>query len=156
MAIQAETEKTRNIFLNLSLIIFGISLICPTYCTNVKCSEFGSGTVDLLLGWFAALFLGGTYLAWFANPFFVIAILTNKKFTKLSLVLSLIAFIIALTFLRGGKVLLNEAGHEGYITKFQIGYWFWLASMFLLIIGTSVTIVRRNRATKLLLTPHKK
>ncbi len=112
--------------------------------------------VDLLLGWFGALFLGGTYLAWFANPLFVIAILTNKKFTKLSLVLSLIAFIIALTFLRGGKVLLNEAGHEGYITKFQIGYWFWLASMFLLIIGTSVAIVRRNRATKLLLTPHKK
>lgn len=121
----------------------GISLLCPTYCTNVSCSGPLSGLADLLSGWFAALFMGSTYSAWFANPFFITAILLNKKEPLVSLIFSVIAISIAFTFLKGGTVLLNEAGHKGYITKLQAGYWLWVSSMVIMIIAALVPIIQQ-------------
>lgn len=141
--MQTKIEKIRKIIWLISLIIMGVSLLCPTYCTNAKCSEPGSGLIDLLFGWFAAFFLGSTYFAWFANPFLIVAVFTNKKVPVLSLIFSVIALSIALTFLKGGKVLLNEAGHEGYITKLQIGYWLWISSMVIMIAASFVPIIKK-------------
>ena len=139
----AKTEKIRKTIWIISLITLGVSLLCPTYCTNVSCSGPLSGLADLLFGWFAALFMGSTYSAWFANPFFITAIFTNKKVPVLSLIFSVIALSIALTFLKGGTVLLNEAGHEGYITKLHVGYWLWVSSMVIMIIAALVPIILR-------------
>ncbi|WP_294671315.1 hypothetical protein [uncultured Fluviicola sp.] len=138
-----KTEKIRKTIWVISLIILGISLLCPTYCTNVSCSGPLSGLADLLFGWFAALFMGSTYSAWFANPFFITAIFTNKKVPVLSLIFSVIALFIALTFLKGGTVWLNEAGHKGYITKLQSGYWLWVSSMVIMVIAALVPIIQR-------------
>lgn len=140
-----KTEKIRNAIWTTSLIILGISLASPTYCTNVKCSESFSGLIDLLFGWFAALFMGSTYAAWFANPFFITAIFINKKAPVLSLIFSVIALSIACTFLKGGTVWLNEAGHKGYITKLHIGYWLWISSMVIMAIAALIPIIKRSQ-----------
>lgn len=140
-----KTEKNRKTIWLTSLIVFGLSLFSPTYCTNVKCSEPLSGFLDLLFGWFAALFMGSTYFAWFANPFFITAIFTNKKSPVLSLIFSIIAFAIGLTFLKGGQVLLNEAGHKGYITKLHIGYWLWITSMAVMIVASLLPIIKNKK-----------
>ncbi len=142
----AKPEKTRKIIWRISLIILGISLVCPTYCTNVQCSGPLSGLTDLLFGWFGALFMGNTYAAWFANPFFIAAIFTNKKDPLFSLIFSVVALFIAFTFLDGGTVLLNEAGHKGYITKLEAGYWLWVSSMVIMIFAALVPIVHRVNA----------
>ncbi len=146
--MQENTEKIRKIIWFTSLIILGISLFCPTYCTNRNCSALGSGLMDLLFGWFGALFLGSAYFAWFANPFFITAIFINKKAPVLSLIFSTVGFVIALTFLKGGIVYLNEAGHKGYITQLQAGYWLWIGSMVTLIVASIVSVVQKYRKNK--------
>lgn len=143
--MRSTSEKIRKTIWIISLSILGISLLCPTYCTNVQCSPLGSGLTDLLFGWAGAIFVGNPYYAWFANPFFITAIFTNRKVPVLSLIFSVLAVVIALTFLKGGPVLLNEAGHMGYITKLQIGYWLWLASMVVLVAASVVAIMLRAR-----------
>jgi hypothetical protein len=103
--------------------------------------------MDFLFGWFGALFLGDTYFAWFANPFFITAIFVNRKSPVWSLILSVIALSIALSFIKGGTVLLNEAGHEGYITKLQLGYWLWISSLILMLVSSivgTILIVKRK------------
>lgn len=140
---QEKTEKNRKRVWITSLILLGISLLCPTYCTNVKCSEPFSGFFDLLFGWFAALFMGSTYFAWFANPFFITAIFTNKKTPILSFIFSIVGLSIALTFLKGGTVWLNEAGHKGYITNLHIGYLMWISSIATMIIAAIIPIIQQ-------------
>jgi hypothetical protein len=136
------SEKIRKTLWIISLIIFGASLFCPTYCTNASCSDFGGGFIDLCFGWYGALFLGNTYAVWFANPFFLTAIFSSHKYPIFSFVFSIIALLIALTFLKGGTVLLNEAGHKGYITELQLGYWLWLISMILLVLSLIAPIIQ--------------
>ena len=121
-------------------MLFGLSLLSPTYCTNVHCSGFGSGMMDLCLGWLGAIFYGGVYIAWYANLFIIIALILKKHAPIISLLLTLAAIIIGLTFLNGGEVLLNEAGHTGYITKIQFGYWLWMSGMFIQLIYLTLKI----------------
>ena len=137
MSLQ-EQERLRKIRWAIwltSIILFVISLACPTYCTNGSCDGLGGGLWDLMFGWLGTFFGGSVYLAWLGNPFFFIAIFSNKNSPGLSLVMSIFALIAGLSFLRGGEVLLNEAGHTAYITDYQIGYWLWLTSFLLMVIA---------------------
>ncbi|PHR42444.1 MAG: hypothetical protein COA32_17495 [Fluviicola sp.] len=134
-------EIFRKIFWYLSMLSFLVALYCPTYCTNVECSGPASGLSDFLFGWLGALFFGGVYCVWFANPFYITAIFTNKKVPILALIFSIIGLFAALTFLNGGTVVLNEAGHTAYITKFQIGYWLWMSSMGLMTISSIFSVL---------------
>lgn len=143
--MERTTEKTRKIIWVASLIMFGAALFCPTFSTNAGDSHIGGGLVNLGLGWMGAIFAGGTYVAWFANPVFFIAIFTNKSAPILSFFLSIMALAIAYKMLNGGTVLLNEAGHKGYITKLDIGYWLWTSSMILMIIASSLPIIEQIR-----------
>lgn len=142
-----KNQKLRKMLWMCSWIILAVSLACPTYCTTAHCSGPMSGFIDLLFGWFGALFLGKTYAAWFANPFLITAIFTNKKAPVLSLIFSVIALPIALTFLQKGEVLLNEAGHKGYVTELQIGYWLWLSSMIMTMAAAIVSVVQKKNKT---------
>lgn len=128
----------------VSLVLFGTALLLPTHCTNVECSGLGSGFGLLLLGWFAALG-GGVSFAWFANPLYFIALRYSKKEPVVSIGFALIAIFIAQTFLDGGELLLNEAGHKAYITKIQIGYWFWLGSMIAILFASGFEIIERRK-----------
>lgn len=138
------TKKTleilRKSFWFLSLLSFLVALYSPTYCTDAKCSDIGSGLVDFLFGWLGALFYGGIYVVWFANPFYITAIFTNKKAPIVALVFSILGLFASLTFINGGEVMLNEAGHTAHITKLQIGYWFWMSSMGLMLISSVFSI----------------
>lgn len=127
-----------------SILLFVISLAFPTYCTTSSCDGVGGGLVDLSFGWMGALFGGGAYLVWFANPFFIIAIFNNKNSPVTSVVLSGFALLIGLFFLRGGEVLLNEAGHTTYITGFQTGYWIWLSSFLLMLVASILSTRTSN------------
>lgn len=134
-------EKIRTFFWIMSLVLFGFALFFPTYCTSVDCAEFGSSMVAFLFGWLGAIFIGSTYIAWFANLFFFASIFTNKKVPVLSLIFSIIAISFSLTLLKGGKILLNEAGHEAYITKLLLGYWLWLSSNISCFITALISVI---------------
>lgn len=112
-----------------SLVLFIAALILPTHCTNVECSGFGAGLEAFAMGWLLALFKGSAATAWFANPFYFLAFFTARKEPVVAIVGAGIALFIARTFLDGGELLLNEAGHTAYITSIEIGFWVWLGSM---------------------------
>jgi len=90
------------------------------------------------------MFYGGAYLTWFANPFYLISLLTNKLNPWINLIMAIFAFIVALSFTRGGTILLNEDGDKGQITELEIGYWLWLLSMLLIIFSSLASFKAKN------------
>lgn len=110
------------------VILFAVSLGLPTYANSGWPTSLDNGLVSLIFGFFYFP-SGGIYLTWLANPCMILVFCFNYKKPKNSFYLSIVAFIIALNFLRGGAIDVNEAGHKVYITGFGLGYWFWLSSM---------------------------
>lgn len=140
-------EKMRSRIWYASLFVYCGSMFSPTYCTNVGCPKMVllDGLWTTVFGWLGAFFIGGIYLVWIANPLFIIGLIVNKKSPTWSLILSLAALAISLIFLGGGKILLNEAGHYGYITKLHIGYWLWVLSMSLLVSASIISIIKNKQ-----------
>ncbi len=132
----------------ISMIFFGVALFLPTHCTNVQCNGLGGGFGALVSGWMLAFFYGGAAFAWFANPIYIAAFCIAGKVPLVSIGLTAIAILIALTFLNGGELLLNEAGNTGYVTQIGIGYWFWLGSMVGLLFYSIVNLVAKIKAKK--------
>jgi len=110
-----------------SLILLGISLFFPAY--SIPHDYFGAMGITCFVFGFFGLILGGIYLTWLANAFLITAIFTNKKYPLLSAIMGGVGLIIALTFLRGGVVLLNSAGHKSYIYGIGPAYWLWILSI---------------------------
>ena len=83
--------------------------------------------------------LGGgilEWIIWFANPLCLIAIfyiiVDNQKASKISFA----ALVIALSFSLWKNILISESGRTGKIQSFEIGYYFWVLSIFSLSVGT--------------------
>ena len=111
------------ILLAISILLYIISLTQVAFCTD-RCRD---AFEVVLLGWLAALF-GGAALTWIANPILWGSWLIFKKQPKDSLIASIVAFIISLSFLGCDRIIEDEAGHKNPILSYQLGYWFWLAS----------------------------
>lgn len=132
----------------VSLALYGLALLSPTYCTSDGCGGFGSGLGLLLIGWLGALG-GGIALTWWANPFYIVAISTTKKAPMVSAIFASIGIAIACCFLNGGELLLNEGGQKVYITKIQIGYWFWVGSMVVILFASIFEVVERRKTERI-------
>ena len=126
---------SKKIFIS-SVIILMISLAMPTYCTGADdCGGFGSGFLAFFFG-IVGVLVGGAYLCWFANPFLVLSWFFIKRKPLLAVLFSAMAISIGLFFMTYDEIIINEAGHSGTITGYGIGYWFWLASMAVVFIGS--------------------
>lgn len=130
-----------------SWVVFCVSLLLPTHCTNMSCSGFGGGAQALFLGWFMALFKGAAF-AWLANPVYFFALYWNKKEPLISLIFVLFALWLGTDFLKGGEFIMTEAGHSAYVTKILIGYWVWMLGMSLLAAAAIAELVERRRKKK--------
>jgi len=104
----------------------------------------------LLLGWLA-LFGGLGAIGWLANPFAIIAVVKiayGKVVTARWC--AVLSFVFAATSLYATNVF-YLVGDEGGVCRTSaisplIGYWLWLGSTVMLLIGTVLT---RNTSTKL-------
>jgi hypothetical protein len=139
-----ELKNEKNIkiaFFFISILLYIISLNLPAYSTD------GGTTTDglnaLIFGWMG-LIIGSGYLSWFANPLYFAALLTNSKFTKLSLILNIFALLFAIGFMGTSKIIINAAGKEGYITKLHSGFWFWMFSIIVLLFFQIFRILNNN------------
>jgi hypothetical protein len=121
----------RNAILLFSIGLFVISLTQPCYCTETSCGYSAFVLITGALGFI----LSGAALVWLANPFLLVSWFYIRRAPKLSLRFSLIAFSIALSFLFFKQVMLNEAGDYGKIINYQLGYWLWLSSSFIMLLG---------------------
>ena len=114
-------------------LIYLSSLTMECYLVDGIPSIGSFGLIAFLLGWLNFDLIG---LIWLANPLFLISLLffffSKKK--KSALIFSIVATILAISFLGIDEIYKNEAGHTGQITEYLLGYWLWLLAIFIMLI----------------------
>ena len=98
--------------------------------------------MSFLLGW-AAMFSGAGF-AWIANPILFISWFTLKKNLKTSMFSSVFATLISLSFLLFDSIIDNEGGGRHQIKSYELGYWAWVASSIVMLLGTFILMLRYN------------
>jgi hypothetical protein len=75
---------------------------------------------------------------WLANPLLLVSWIFFRKKPKASFILSGIAFILMLSFLLVDEIITNEAGTKSKVVSYELGYWFWVFSSFIMLIGNYI------------------
>ena len=128
--------RIRKIILFLSIILFVIALTQKGFCTTA--GQCAIGIVDLLVGWMGVFMLHPPAMVWLANPTLVAAWVFIKKNQRTSFILSVISLVIMLSFLLFDEIIVNESGASSKITAYGLGYWLWVLSAFIMVVGNTV------------------
>ena len=124
-------NQAKIVFVNLSILVFLVATFQECYVANGMETIGSFGFAALFFGWMNASL---SFMVWFANPFYFLSIIlikSNKKAAKITAATSL---LLALSFLILDKVVINEGGTVAKIEAYLLGYWLWVASIFLLFI----------------------
>ncbi len=113
----------------ISVLFFVASLMFPAFYLEPALQPQHSGGL-LMLGWLGPL--NGQF-SWFANCFYVLALLKAKK-QKKSLCFGVIALGIALSFLGHSTINLGEGPVGDRIVCYGWGYFLWVLSISSLVI----------------------
>ena len=127
--------------LGISISLMLLALTQEAYCTARGCVY----SLHVLAFGFFGIFIGADEaFGWFANPllFLAWAFIKNRKVT---LMLSLLSTLLALSFLMFDEVVVTEAGHKSAVIKYALGYWLWIGSHSIMLFG-NVLIVFKIRA----------
>lgn len=129
--MENKKQDALNFHVRLSPFLFILCLFFPSYYLGSS-HEAQYAFLILILGWFGLIF---GYVSWIANILYLIALMDYKNIDS-SLLLSIIALILALSFLRNDEIVLN-AGIPSYIsvTKYGVGYYLWIASISIFVLG---------------------
>lgn len=133
-------KKLKNFLLLTSILLFLFSLTQKCYCTTSTCSD---SIIVFILGW-AAIFTSGAGLVWFANPLLIFSWFMLKRNLKTSMFVSVFASLISLSFLLFETIIDNEGGGHNSIISYKSGYWTWVASSMVMMVGTFVLMFRHN------------
>ncbi len=89
----------------------------------------------LMTGWLGVL-VGVN--AWVANPTLLVAWLAmwSPNHKRYSIGASAIALLLALSFLQHESLVTDEAGNRSLITGYGIGYWLWIGSIAIALLGS--------------------
>ena len=137
---EIDDKKLKKYIFIASISLFIISLTQKCYCTTSEC---GDSIMAFLLGW-AALLSGGAGISWLANPLLFASWILLRKNLKLSMFLSVAAALLSLSFLLFDTVIANEAGQKHQIIAYKLGYWLWMGSNLVMLLGTFVLMLRHN------------
>jgi hypothetical protein len=145
MNTKTKTYDYKKIILIISILIFIVSLTQPSYYIDRKDYDAWSNSFLLLIfGWIGAMG-GGSGLIWLANPFILISWILSTKNIKTSIIFSIIASILSLSFLLFEMVISSEAPTYSIITEYKLGYWLWTTSMCFFTIGM-IFIYAKNKS----------
>jgi len=121
----------------ISIGLFTFSLSQECFCTGSNCGGSWSGLAILFSG-ALGFYLCPAGFTWLANPAILIAWTFIRKNPKRSLSASIIAFLLAISFLFFPNIVSDESGNMRQITAYHLGYWFWLASMLSVLSGNLI------------------
>jgi len=132
------------------LRIAGIVLAAVLFLSSLGFNTLilSQGDSSFLIG-FACLLFGFSYLAWFANPLFLVSIiLLSLNRSAIALATSTASVILAGTTFLIQKAPFNEAGHMANVVGYGLGFYLWLASMCVILLSSvlSATVEKANRA----------
>jgi hypothetical protein len=111
--------------------IAGIALAAVLFLSSLgfKTLLLSHGDSSFLLG-FVCLLFGFSYLAWFANPLFLVSIiLLSLNRSGMALATSTASVILAATTFLIQKAPFNETGHVANVVGYDPGFYLWIASM---------------------------
>lgn len=123
-------KKIKIVTLSLSISLLAIALTQKCYCTTGSC---GDSIAAFLFGLFG-VFVGGAALCWLANPLLILSWIFIKN-NKLSLIMSVLSTLIAISFLLFDEIIADEAGHYSRIIGYELGYWIWVSSNGIMLFG---------------------
>ena len=131
--------------ISISVLLFLVSLLLPAFYTR---DEGIPGWFALLLGWLDLLAIdqvGFGVLSWFANLFLPVAWLglALGKFRRVrigGLILVIVGLGFALCSLFLKQILISTGGDPTPIISMGIGFYVWLASFVVCIVGYIFTI----------------
>jgi hypothetical protein len=88
--------------------------------------------------------MGGAAITWPANPLLIVSWLTFKRRPRVALGCSILASGLAFSFLLFDKIIADEAGNYEVITGYAAGYWLWVASITVMLIGISYLLLNQH------------
>ena len=141
-----KTIKTIFLFFSVAVYIFSLTQYCYGYDNGAK----NDSVMILLTGWigvlmdFAAIiewffkyqiidFKFGACFTWIANPLLIISWITFYKKPKLSLLTSIFAAILSISFLFFKNILYDNEGHYRQISYVFSGYYLWVCSVIIIL-----------------------
>ena len=137
-------NKSKKIILTISIIIYIISLTQEGFCTNIA-GHCAKGFMYLLVGWLGVFMLHSPAMVWLANPILLFSWIRIKKKEKQSLIFSSISLITMLSFLLFDEIILNESGALSRITSYGLGYWLWVSSAFIMVLGNGFLFYKKKK-----------
>lgn len=127
-------KKNKLILVLISVLVFVISLFNECFKANgTECYGF----MALILGW---MNVSMSFVCWFANPLYLLAIIMLYVHRVAAVVISIMAFGLAISFHFINQVLVNEAGTITKIDSLSIGYWLWLLSIGIIIFASILNL----------------
>lgn len=128
------------IFTTVSLILFMISLLLSAYYTNKDHNGPVQGYLLLLIGWIGII---GGHFSWLANPSLLMTwtLMCFKPTLKFAIYFGSLSMALSLSFLFHEKCLVNSHEFVAKITGYGPGYYFWVASMAVALLGALFEIV---------------
>jgi hypothetical protein len=142
------SRRLPKIVIVASIIVFAAALTQDGYYIDAENPRAWSpGWGLLLFGWLGLL--DGVF-AWLANPLLLSAWIfsfVGKK--KLALALAIPAPLFMLGFLFRDTIISSEAPTYSKITGHGTGYWLWLASACLTILGAALALINQKQSTNL-------
>lgn len=135
-----------NITLAISLGLYLVSLTQQGYCISGACGDHWLGAYLVAMGAIGGI-MSIAGLTWYANPALWAAWSQINKHPKRALVFSFIGTLLAASFLMATEISDIKPNMVSYITGYQPGYWLWLASMSVMLIGSAISyLISRKEA----------
>ena len=136
MSSFSDMNPFKKTILTVSAACFMISLTQTCFVTSAGDVK---GSITFISGWLGIVAFSPPAFTWLANPmiFFSWRYWLHNK-TSLSLILSLGATMLSVCFLFFEDVVLGEGGGGENITGYKLGYWLWLSSMGVMLLGNLI------------------
>lgn len=128
-------KSPRDIAYILSIGVYLLSLTQKCYCTTASCGD----SLAVLFSGIIGVFLGGAGLTWLANPVLFASWFYHKRAPLGSLICSVVAVLIMISFLFFKRIVADEAGTYKNIVAYKAGYWLWLSSAIIMAICNAIS-----------------
>jgi hypothetical protein len=97
------------------------------------------GDSSFLIG-FACLLFGFSYVAWFANPLFLVSVVfLSLNRSGMALATSTASLILAATTFLIQKAAYNEAGDMANVVGYGLGFYLWIASISVILLTSGLS-----------------
>ncbi|NHV32256.1 hypothetical protein [Burkholderia sp. D-99] len=139
-------SRATTVLLAISVVLYLVAMFTAPFRTGAPDPHpWADGWQVLLTGWMGVFF--GIF-AWLANPLALAAWwLIVKRLRAQAVALAVLALLFGLSFLTQHRIVVNEGGGVEPVHLDAIGYWCWLASFGVAVIGAALLPGRTGTRT---------